>query len=158
MYYLHIPQMWTVNIHAVVAAAPSCFCVKRTVNLDTCSATKHHKEKKHTWQDGNTHLECNIIILVNRSASLQHIFWRAVFSLLVRQRCLPCGHRNAKKRVQRSQTTVLSPRRVQEGKTRAVSVRSQSESPPASSPSARILRVATKWSPGASQDRKKITP
>lgn len=52
---------------------------------------KKHAEKRST-SSGNTHLEGNIIVLVNRGASLQHIFWRAVFSLLVRQRRLSRGH------------------------------------------------------------------
>lgn len=80
--------MLLLQVHPVVSVSK--------LHLDTCSTTK--KKNNTQDKDGDTHLEGNIIILVNRSASLQHIFWRPVFSLLVRQRCLPCGHRNAKKR------------------------------------------------------------
>lgn len=115
------------NNHVAVAAAaagtPSYFC-------PTSRKFRHlfHQKDilKISTQDAYTHLEGNIIILVNRSASLQHIFWRSVFSLLVRQRCLSCGHRNAKKkrrRGAREPNPLLSPKCVKKKskKTRTVS-------------------------------------
>lgn len=109
--------MWGASIH--VAACRLCLCQKATVNADTCSTTKRNQ---HTWQDGNTHLEGNIIILVNRSASLQHIFWRPVFVLLVRQRCLPCGHRKGekKKEKKKERRTTVNLRDVSEEDARGV--------------------------------------
>lgn len=85
----------------------------------------------------NTHLECNIIVLVNRGASLQHIFWRAVFSLLVRQRRLSRGHGTAKE--SRSSGVLYLQDASKEEERRTVSVSDQSRAAPTSSPSERIV-------------------
>lgn len=88
-----------------------------TLNTHTCFITKRISTHMKRWEDGNTHLEGNIIILVNRSASLQHIFRGPVFSLFVRQRCLSWRHRNAREKADRAEP-LFPPRGVQERRAR----------------------------------------
>lgn len=82
-------------------SSSSCFC-HTSSHFRHLFHRRHHKEtiktNEHAHPDGNTHLEGNVIIFVNRSASLQDIFRRPVFTLLVRQRCLPRGHRSDSER------------------------------------------------------------
>lgn len=83
------------------------------------------QRKTNKQTNKNTHLERNVVILVHRSASLQHVFGRAVSRLLVRQRRLSRGHRNAGKSCAcgGSRTSVVSemcPRKDAHGCLRAV--------------------------------------
>lgn len=121
-----------------------CLKIKKRKE-DTCSSTKrkHAHARTQTKTGDNTHLEGNIIILVNRGASLQHIFRGSVFRLLVRQRRLPRRHRSC--------AAVISPQMCPR---KACESRAQSRCPPACSPSARITRCVWPHKGGGREKRK----